>query len=87
MSKTKRRNTLAQATGTVIRRRRLRYGMSQRSLGELAGLTGDAVSLIERGERCPNLDTIFRLADVIAPNPEALVMEIEEELGAGGEET
>ena len=47
-----------------LRAARLKRGISQEEVGELAGLSQAAVSYIERGERGPGLGTLA-YADVI----------------------
>lgn len=49
------------AFGRVLRSHRERKGWSQLKLAEAADLHINAVGLIERGERSPNLPTIFSL--------------------------
>jgi transcriptional regulator with XRE-family HTH domain len=49
------------AFGRVLRSHRERKGWSQLKLAEKADLHINAIGLIERGQRSPNLPTIFAL--------------------------
>ena len=46
-------------TGTHIRRRRKHLGLSQRELGDRAGLRQETISLIENGNAATRLDTLL----------------------------
>ncbi|MDW2982849.1 helix-turn-helix domain-containing protein [Rhodanobacter sp. KK11] len=46
-------------TGTHIRRQRKRLGLSQRELGDRAGLRQETISLIENGNAATRLDTLL----------------------------
>ena len=56
------RPTLAERFGRNLWRCRRRTGLSQEDLGNLVGLSRDAISRLEKGERLARLDTIVRLA-------------------------
>jgi transcriptional regulator with XRE-family HTH domain len=45
-----------------LRRHRLRLGLSQEKLGEICKLHRTEISLLERRQRSPRLDTIVTLA-------------------------
>jgi len=45
--------------GTVIRRIRKQRGMSQKQLGEKAGLRQETISLIETGNAATRIDTVL----------------------------
>jgi HTH-type transcriptional regulator / antitoxin HipB len=45
--------------GTLIRRQRKRLGLSQKELGERAGLRQETISLIETGNPASRLDTLL----------------------------
>lgn len=47
--------------GRLIREARMRAGLSQRALADLAGTSAAAVCLYERGGRIPRVDTVARL--------------------------
>jgi transcriptional regulator with XRE-family HTH domain len=48
--------------GGTLRRERIRAGLSQQQLAELAGIGASAVSRLERGERDPLLTTLLQVA-------------------------
>jgi len=45
--------------GTVIRRTRRQQGLSQKQLGEKAGLRQETISLIETGNPATRIDTVL----------------------------
>ena len=47
--------------GALIARCRRRAGLSQRALAERSGTSASAISLYERGERMPRVDTLERI--------------------------
>lgn len=69
--------SLRDATGIAFGRRlrelRTQHGVSQERLASLTGLHRATISLLERGERGPRLDTILRMAQAIGLPPEAFV--------------
>lgn len=69
------------AFGAVVRRERLRQGLSQEKLAELAGLHPNFVSLLERGKSASALDTIAALATALGRRPSQLVRAAEVEAG------
>lgn len=56
---------LNETIGTAIRRRRRALGLTQARLGELAGLTQPAVSLLESGARMPPLPALERVVGAL----------------------
>jgi transcriptional regulator with XRE-family HTH domain len=52
---------------------RRRVGLSQQGTAERAGLHRTEISLIERGQRLPRLDTIVKLAGALEVEPCALL--------------
>ena len=62
-----------QGFSVLLRRYRVAAGVSQETLAERAGLSSQAVSAIERGERrAPRRETVAALARALALNPEQL---------------
>lgn len=60
----------------LIRTLRKEHGFSQEALAERAGLHRNFISLIERGESQPTIDTLFRLADGLEMSAVELVKRI-----------
>jgi putative transcriptional regulator len=56
----------------MLARRRQELGLTQRELGEAAGLSQQAVSYIERGASVPRVTTMVRLARALGTTIEAL---------------
>lgn len=48
-----------------IRELRKKRGLTQRTLGELSGLSNQAISFYETGKRHPQMQTWQRMADVL----------------------
>ena len=57
--------TFSARFGEVIRQARIRRGLSQEKLAELADLDRTFVSMIERGKRHPTLETAKSLAEAL----------------------
>jgi len=49
----------------TFRDERIRKGLSMNVLSQRAGLNQSAISLIERGLRSPNLETLIRLSEAL----------------------
>lgn len=64
---------LAVAFGRVLRRYRLSAGLSQEKLALEAGLQRNYISLLELGQNQPTITTLFKLAVVLAIEPEQIV--------------
>ena len=47
----------------ILKQLRLEHGISQAELAERLGISRSAVSMYERGEREPDLDTLEKIAD------------------------
>src|SRR5437588_1876810 len=57
----------------LLKRQRLRAGLTQEALAAAAGLSADAISLLERGwRRRPQRQTIERLAGALRLSPSEL---------------
>ena len=54
--------TAGELFGERLKTLRLKRGLSQRTLAEMAGLPDTHISAIERGAKLPNLLTVIRLA-------------------------
>lgn len=66
----------SQRLTALIRTLRKERGLSQETLAERAGLHRNSISLIERGESQPTVDTLFRLADGLGISAVELVEQI-----------
>ncbi|MBV8383373.1 MAG: helix-turn-helix transcriptional regulator [Planctomycetaceae bacterium] len=66
--------------GLIVRDRRLKRGLSQERLADLAGLHRTYVSLLERGRRMPSLYVIAKLAEAL----ETTIVDLVHELPRGG---
>jgi len=61
--------------GKRLRKFRRNKDLTQEKLAELAGISVDVVSLIERGLSSPSFDTIQKLADILEVKFEAFFTE------------
>lgn len=68
--------------GRVIARLRTEKGITQEVLSGLADIGRTHLSAIERGERKPTLETIYRISGALDMPMSVLVAEIERELRA-----
>lgn len=66
--------------GRVIADYRNKKDMTQEVLSGLAGIGRTHLSAIERGERKPTLETLYRLSLALDMKMSALVLAIEQEL-------
>ena len=64
--------------GNVFRELREKTGRSQEVVSGLADIGRTHLSAIERGERRPTLDTLFKLAAALNMSPSDIVRAIEE---------
>ncbi len=68
-----------QAVGAVIRRLRREKGMTQELLSGFAGIARTHLTMIEKGTKQPNFETVWRIAVALGINPSELVAQIEKE--------
>lgn len=66
--------------GQVIAQFRKKKGISQEVLSGLADIGRTHLSAIERGERKPTLETLYRLANALDVNMSDIIREIENQL-------
>ena len=69
-----------QLVGEVIAARRKKKGVSQAVLSGLADIGRTHLSAIERGERKPTLETLYRIACALDVPMSALVLDMEAEM-------
>ena len=65
--------------GQVIQRFREQKKQSQKLISGLAGIGRTHLSAIERGERKPTLETLFKIADALEIKASVIVAAIEKE--------
>ena len=68
--------TLGQLVAENLRAMRLQRKLAQESLAEKAGLSVSYISMLERGQRSPPLDTLEGLAKALGVSPLALLQEL-----------
>lgn len=66
------------AAGRVVRRLRKERKLSQEVVSGLAGIARSHLAMIENGNKQPNFETIWRLANALNLYPHELVRLIEE---------
>jgi transcriptional regulator with XRE-family HTH domain len=71
------------AFGEAIRAERRRQGLTQAQLAERAGLHHNYISLVERGNTAPALDTVLALAEALGCKVSRLVAAAEARLEPG----
>ncbi len=76
----RKKETLDEAFGKILRSLRVKAGVSQEQLGHMCHLHRTFVSLLERGQRCPSLKTIAALAEALDVRPFQLVRMVEDRL-------
>lgn len=59
----------------LLRDAREKRGVSMNVLAQKCGLSQSSISLIERGLRVPNLDTLLRIAEVLDVNLGKVIQE------------
>lgn len=65
--------TLQKAFGKVLREYRLRAGFSQEGLADAAGCDRTFIGMLERGQRQPTLETLFKISSALDVAPATLV--------------
>ena len=68
--------------GTVIARDRLQRGITQEVLSGLSDIGRTHLSAIERGERKPTLETLYRISNALDVPMSEIVLAIEREIAA-----
>lgn len=68
------------AVGRVIRRIRLRRGLSQEVVSGLAGIARTHLTMIENGSKQANLETVWKIALALDLRPSELIRQVEEEI-------
>lgn len=73
------------AVGRVIRRIRLRRGLSQEVVSGLAGIARTHLTMIENGSKQANLETVWKIALALDMQPSELIRQVEEEIQSTGQ--
>lgn len=66
--------------GNVIARFRIEKGLTQEVLSGLSDIGRTHLSAIERGERKPTLETLYRISNALGISMSTIVIAIEQEL-------
>lgn len=69
----------SKAFGIVISCLRTQKGLSQENLSGLAGISRSHLADIERGEKTPRLDTLWKLAEALRMSPHQLIKMVEDQ--------
>jgi|APFre7841882590_1041340.scaffolds.fasta_scaffold44936_3 transcriptional regulator with XRE-family HTH domain len=72
-SKNRRSASLADKFAANLKSERLRRKLSQETLAGKAGLSISYISMLERGQRTPPLDTLESLAKALGVGPASLI--------------
>lgn len=64
------------SVGRHIRERRLQKSWRQEELGNAVGLSAKYIGAIERGEKCPKLESFIRIADVLEISVDVLLEDV-----------
>ena len=67
----------ARRFGGLVRRRRLKRGLSQERLGEISGLHRNYIGAVERAERTPSIVAADRLARALGTTLTVMFAELE----------
>lgn len=59
------RNQLTKMIGANIRKYRLKIDVSQESLSLSAGINPAYIGRLERGEKCPTIDTLYKICEAL----------------------
>lgn len=71
---------LPAAFGKALREYRERAGLSQENLADAAELDRTFIGMLERGQRQPTLETLFRIANALSVAPQTLIARTAAEL-------
>jgi transcriptional regulator with XRE-family HTH domain len=71
---------LSVAFGKVLREYRERAALSQESLADAAELDRTFIGMLERGQRQPTLESLFRIAAALEVAPQTLISRTAAEL-------
>ncbi len=69
--------------GPVLRKHRDAKDLSQEALGEWVGVSGSFISALESGQKYPNLEMLFKLAEALGIKPSTLILAMEDRSDGG----
>ena len=69
------------AFGQILQAIRHEQGFSQEQLGFESGYHRTYISLLERGQKSPSLNTIFQLAIALKTTPSEILQRVEAQVG------
>ena len=67
------------AVGIVVKRLRIKKGLSQEVVSGLAGIARTHLTMIENGTKKPNLETLWRIAQALDIATSELIRQVEED--------
>jgi transcriptional regulator with XRE-family HTH domain len=73
----RRPNPVTAAVGRAVRELRLAAGLSQESVADRSGLHRNYVGGVERGERNPTVEVLFRLGEGLGARPSEILARAE----------
>ena len=62
--------------GKYLRKYRREKDLSQEALAEMAGLSGNYIGMLERGEKIPSLETFVELVNALDVSADMLLCEV-----------
>lgn len=71
--------------GTRLKERRESVGLTQKELGEILGVSGNAVGNYENGVSSPNADSLYKVFDVLQCDANYLFQDEEKQPAENGE--
>ncbi len=69
--------SIEKSFGLVLQQLRKERGLSQEDLGYKSGYHRTYISLLERGQKSPSLQTIFQLAKALSVTPSEIISRVE----------
>ncbi|MDL2307309.1 helix-turn-helix domain-containing protein [Desulfovibrio sp. OttesenSCG-928-C06] len=71
---------ISKAFGPVLRQFRHAKQLTQEQLSEKVGVHAGYISRLESGQKCPNLEMLFNLADALGVSPGTMLDAVGERL-------
>ncbi len=70
----------SKALGLIISTERVRKGMTQEQLSGLAEISRSHLAALESGQKSPNVDTLWRIAEALSIKPSRMLTMLEKSL-------